>query len=156
MATSRDDQSARVTEKKLKDVQCVYSAQTQQKGINRMASPISPPRRERARDLVSICHRSASSDRVSIRSLLRVKPLRSYMAHSYSVALRLNSDLPSRFSKPNAATFSTSLLGRGVSFRGRSGSPSPSAVSAESLSHRILPTPLLAPSPLAAEASPAM
>ena len=36
MATSRD---ARVTEKNLKDVQYVYSAQTQQKGINRMASP---------------------------------------------------------------------------------------------------------------------
>ena len=35
--------------KKLKDVQYVYSAQTQQKGINKMASPISPPRRERVR-----------------------------------------------------------------------------------------------------------
>ena len=40
MATSRDDRSARVTEKKLKDVQYVYNAQTQQKGINKMASPI--------------------------------------------------------------------------------------------------------------------
>ena len=40
MATSRDDQSARVTEKKLKDVQYVSSAQTQQKRINKMTSPI--------------------------------------------------------------------------------------------------------------------
>ena len=55
MATCRGDQSARVTKKKLKDVQHVYSAQTQQKDINKMASPISPPRRERAR-FSSISH----------------------------------------------------------------------------------------------------
>ena len=55
-------------------------------------------------DLVSTCHRSASSDCVFVRSLLQAKPLRSYMAQADSVPLKLSSDLPSRFSKPNAAT----------------------------------------------------
>ena len=40
MATTRDDQSARVTKKKLKDVQYVYSAQTQKKRDQRMTSRI--------------------------------------------------------------------------------------------------------------------
>ena len=73
------------------------------------------------------------------------------------------------FSTVRTKRASTSSLGQGVSFQGRSGSPSPSSASAESLSvmcfwtHSvrvskclILPTPLLAPIPLAAEASPAM
>ena len=38
MTTRRDCQSARITKKRVKDVQNVYSAQTQQKGINKMAS----------------------------------------------------------------------------------------------------------------------
>ena len=40
MATNRDVQSARVTKKKLKDVQYVNKTQTQQKKINKMACPI--------------------------------------------------------------------------------------------------------------------
>ena len=55
-------------------------------------------------DLVSTCHCTASSDRVSVRGLLQAKPPRSYMARACGVALRLSSDLPSCFSKPNAAT----------------------------------------------------
>ena len=72
-----------------------------------MASPISPPRRERAR-ISSISSPCAIVQHpvtaLSVRRLLRAKPLRSYMAQAYSVPLKLSSDLPSRFSKPNAAT----------------------------------------------------
>ena len=132
-----------------------------------------PPRRSASTiqlDLVSICHRSASSDRVCLRSMLRAKPLRSYMAQAYSVALRLNSDLPSRFAKPNATTcfhivawsrcFVPNSLGFSEPFC-RLSRISFSVMCFWSHSVRvskclILPTPLLAPIPLAAEASPAM
>ena len=118
----------------------------------------------------TICYRSASSDRVSIRSLLWAKPLRSYMAQAYSEALRLNSDLPSRYSKPNAATcfhivaWSRCFVPRSLGFSEPFCRLSRISFSVLCFwSHsvrvskcRILPTPFLAPIPLAAEASPAM
>ena len=141
MATSRDDQSARVTERKLKDVQYVYSAQTQQKRINKMVPPISPPRRERAR-LSSISSPSAivqhpvtacpyvacSGPSHYVHTWLK---LTAYLSDSTRTCHRVSRN-------PMLQHGSTSLLGRGVSFRSRSGSPSPSAVSAESFwSHSV-------------------
>ena len=77
MATSRDVQSARVTEKELKDAQCTDTTKKdQQDGFSNQ------PSKTRAStlqlDLVSLCHRPASSDSVSVRGLHRTKPLRSY------------------------------------------------------------------------------
>ena len=54
MATSRDDQSARVTKKNLKDDSVCAVHRHNKKGINKADSPISPPRRERPR-FSSIC-----------------------------------------------------------------------------------------------------
>ena len=134
------------------------------KRMNRMAaSPISPPRRERAR-FSSISSPSATVQHPTTAcpcaALLRTKPLRSYMAQACSAALRLSSDLPHRVSPNPMQRASTSLLGRGVSFHGRSGILTPSAASTESpfsvmcfwnnsvrvSKCLILPTPLLAPS----------
>ena len=121
MATSRDDQSARVTKKKLKDVQYVYSAQTQQKGINRMASPISPPRRGRAR------FSSISSPCAIVQHPVTACPYvacsgPSHYAHTCSSLQRSSQTqlgLAIAFSRnPMLQHASTSLLGRGVSFRG--------------------------------------
>ena len=95
MATSRDDQSARVTKKDLKDVQCTDTTKKdRQDGISNQPSKT----RASTLQLDLVCHRAASSDSVSVSSLHRAKPQRSYRA------LKLSSDLPSHASKPNAAT----------------------------------------------------
>ena len=95
MATSRDDQSARVTKKDLKDVQCTDTTKKdRQDGISNQPSKT----RASTLQLDLVCQRAASSDSVSVSSLHRAKPQRSYRA------LKLSSDLPSHASKPNAAT----------------------------------------------------
>ena len=143
----------------------MYSAQTQQKEVKKMASLISPPRRKRARfsTIPSPCgvpHQVTACPCVACTG----------QAQAYSVALKLTSDLPSRFSKPNAPTcfhivaWSKCFVPKSLAFSEpffRLSRISFSVMCFWSHSVRvskclILPTPLLAPNPLAAEASPAM
>ena len=145
----------------------MYIAQTQQKEVNRMASLISPPRRERAR-FISISSPSATVQHpvTACPYVARTGP--SHYAHTSSSSQRSSQTqlglavacletqcrnmLPSRCLVPRSLGFSEIFfrLSR-ISF---------TVMCFWSHSVRvskcpILPTPLLAPIPLAAEASPA-